>query len=182
MIREAAGTATESIAALAAHDPAAWQALFDRYYRKMYSFALVRTGDVHAAEEVAAEVFVAAAKGIGRYRQTGAPFAAWLYRIARNVTADHLNWRRRRPVVPLDGIDIAARAWDAGVEDAVDIANALSRLTGDQRDVIALRFFNDCSLQEAATTLGKSINATKALQSRAVAALRRHLTAGGWSQ
>ena len=176
------GATTESIAALAAHDSGAWQALFDRYYRKMYSFALVRTGDVHAAEDIAAEVFVAAARGIGRYRQTGAPFSAWLYRIARNVTADQVDRRRKQPVVPLDAIDVVSSAWDAGVDDAVDIANALSRLTDEQRDVIILRFFNDCSLQEAAAGLEKSVNATKVLQHRAIAALRRHMTAGGTSR
>ena len=182
MPREAAGTAMESIAALAAHDPGAWQALFDRYYRKMYSFALVRTGDVHAAEEVDVEVFVAAAKGIGRYRQTGAPFAAWLYRIARNVTADHLNWRRRRPVVPLDGIDIAARAGCRGRgccgyrQRPVAAYRRPARL---DRPALLQRLLaaggGDGAGQEHQRDKGTA-------ESRRGRLLRRHLMAGGWSQ
>jgi len=173
------GVATTSVAALAAHDPSAWQELFERYYRRLYRFAYVRTGDASAAEEIAAESFVAAAKGISRYRETGAPFGSWLYRIARNLTADHLERRRRRPVLPLEAVEIVAGAWSGGVEDAADIAKALARLTGDQQEVIVLRFFDDCSLQEAATALGKSVGAVKVLQHRALAALRKHLTAGG---
>jgi RNA polymerase sigma-70 factor (ECF subfamily) len=174
-----ADAAAQSIAALAAHDPGAWQQLFDEYYRKMYSFALVRTGDTTAAEDIAAEVFVAAAKGIASYKPTGAPFAAWLYRIARNLTADHLERRRKRPVVPIESVELVSNAWDAGIDDATDIARALTHLTKEQQEVIILRFFHDCSLQDAADAMGKNVGAIKLLQHRAIAALRRHMTTPG---
>ena len=166
----------QPIAALAAHDPDAWQRLFDEYYRKMYRFAYVRTGDTTAAEDIAAEVFVAAAKGIASYKPTGAPFASWLYRIARNLTADHLERLRRRPAVPLDSVELASSAWDAGIDDATDIARALTHLTKEQQEVIVLRFFNDCSLQDAADAMGKNVGAIKVLQHRALGALRRQMT------
>jgi len=170
--------AGQFIATLAAHDPAAWQQLFDEYYRKMYSFAYVRTGDATAAEDIAAEVFVAAAKGIASYKPTGAPFASWLYRVARNLTADHLEHRRKRPSVPLDTVELASHAWDNSVDDATDIARALTHLTREQQEVIVLRFFNDCSLQDAAEAMGKKVGAIKLLQHRALAALRRHMSPG----
>jgi RNA polymerase sigma-70 factor (ECF subfamily) len=170
-----AGAMAETIVALAAHDPAAWQNLFDEYYRKMYNFAYVRTGDTTAAEDIAADVFIAAAKGIASYKPSGAPFASWLYRIARNLTADYLESRRKRPTVALDSIDVASNAWDVGVDDATDIARALTHLTKEQQEVIVLRFFNDCSLQETATAMGKSVGAIKLLQHRALASLRRHM-------
>jgi RNA polymerase sigma-70 factor (ECF subfamily) len=124
-------------------------------------------------------VFVAAAKGIGRYRPTGAPFAAWLYRIARNLTADHLERRRRQPVVQLDGAVLASATWDGRVEDAADIASALALLTRDQQEVLLLRFFNDCTLEETAGAMGKSVGAIKVLQHRALAAMRRRMAPGG---
>ena len=167
---------SDPIAALAALDPSAWNELFEQYYRKMYNFAYVRTGDVSAAEEIASEVFAAAARGISRYRETGAPIGAWLYRIARNITADHVDKRRRRPFVSLDAAEIDPEDPALDIEDAADIARGLARLTRDQQDVIALRFYNDCSLQEAAAAMGKSIGAVKLLQHRALAALRRQLT------
>ena len=178
-LRRGAPETAEPLAALAAHEPAAWQALFEHYYEKMYRFAYVRTGDAGAAEEIASEVFVAAAAGIGRYRDTGAPFAAWLYRIARNQTVDYLERRRRRPVVNLDAVDVPAGAWDVAVEDAADIAAALQALTAEQQEVLVLRFFSDCSLEETANAMGKKVNAIKVLQHRALAAMKRYLMRGG---
>jgi DNA-directed RNA polymerase specialized sigma24 family protein len=48
----------------------------------------------------------------------------------------------------------------------------------EQQEVIALRFFNDCSLLEAAEALGKSVGAVKLLQHRALASLKKQLTRG----
>lgn len=170
---------TSPIAALVALDPDAWNQLFEQYYRKMYNFAYVRTGDVNAAEEIASEVFAAAARGISRYRDTGAPIGAWLYRIARNLTADHIDQRRRRPAVSLEATQLDIETASPDIDAATDLARSVALLTREQQEVIALRFFNDCSLQEAAAALGKSIGAVKLLQHRALAALRRQLTPEG---
>jgi RNA polymerase sigma-70 factor (ECF subfamily) len=173
--RQEPATAGDPIAALVALDPGAWTDLFAEYYRKMYNFAYVRTGDVNAAEEIASEVFAAAARGISRYRNTGAPIGAWLYRIARNLTADHIDQRRRRPSVSLDAAELHLETAEPDVEAAADLARGITQLTREQQEVIALRFFNDCSLQEAAAAMGKSVGAVKLLQHRALAALRRQL-------
>jgi RNA polymerase sigma-70 factor, ECF subfamily len=173
--QQALPKASEPIAALIALEPQAWQDLFEGHFRKMYNFAYVRTGDVHLAEEIASEVFAAAARAISRYRDTGAPIGAWLYRIARNITADYVDRRARRPVVSIDSVQLETENLTLGVENAADLARCVALLTREQQEVIALRFYNDCSLQEAAAALGKSVGAVKLLQHRALAALRRHL-------
>jgi RNA polymerase sigma-70 factor (ECF subfamily) len=167
---------SDPIAALIGLDPQAWNDLFEQYYRKMYSFAYVRTSDANASEEIASEVFAAAARGISRYKNTGAPIGAWLYRIARNLTADHIDRLRRRPSISLEASQIDLEAAFPDVDDATDLQRSLVLLTREQQEVIALRFYNDCSLQEAAAALGKSVGAVKLLQHRALAALRRQLT------
>jgi len=166
----------DSVERLIALEPAAWQELFDRYYRKMHSFAYVRTGDIDLAEEIASEVFAAAVKGIGSYRPTGAPFAAWLYRIARNITADHLDRRRRRPQTSLEAVEIESASWTPAIDEHTDLARGLKHLSREQQEVIALRFMSDCTLEETARALGKSVGAIKVLQHRALRALRRQLT------
>lgn len=55
------------------------------------------------------------------------------------------------------------------------VRNAMKELTPEQQHVLALRFAEERSLDEAARILGKSVTAVKALQFRAVAALRRAL-------
>ncbi len=89
------GAALPSIEALRALYDAAWQGLYGEYFGRMRNFAYARTSDVTLAEDIAAEVFAAAVRGIGSYRETGAPIGAWLYRIARNITADQVEHRRK---------------------------------------------------------------------------------------
>ncbi len=173
--QQAQPKASEPIAALIALEPGAWQDLFEGYFRKMYSFAYVRTGDPQLSEDIASEVFAAAARGISRYRDTGAPIGAWLYRIARNITADNVDRRAKRPSVSIDDIQLETEGMASGVENAEDLAKGVAQLTQEQQEVIALRFNNDCSLQETAAALGKSVGAVKLLQHRALAALRRQL-------
>jgi len=163
---------------LKALDAAAWQDLFDRHFKKMYAFAYARTGDPQGAEDVASEVFAAAAKGIKNYKETGAPIAAWLYRIARNITADHLEARRKRPTVSVEDmeIEVEAEGWDGLVDLRGDLRQAMTHLTREQQEVVALRFFDDCSLAETALAMHKSVDAIKVLQHRALGALRRAMT------
>ena len=174
-------TAERLVEEAQAFSQAAWAHLFDRYYPKMYDYCYLRTGDRAAAEDLASEVFLEALRGIRRYRYRGVPFSAWLYRIARNLTADFLRRRASRPTVPLaedganpglvspDGADAAARSYD--------VQAAIRQLTDDQQQVIMLRFFHDLSHEETAAVLGRRPGAVRVLQSRALSALRRVMTA-----
>jgi RNA polymerase sigma-70 factor (ECF subfamily) len=162
---------------LAAYDAEAWHDLFEAYHARLYRYAFVRTWDESAAEDIAAEVFEAAILGIGRYEQRGVPIGAWLYRIAANLVADHLNRRRKRPQVPLAAVEASAR-WEQDDLDArLDVMTAVRGLTPEQRDVLLLRFMTDCSIAETATILGRTQGAVKQLQLRAVRSLKSALTA-----
>ncbi len=156
-------------------DPGAWRELFEQYFRRMYAFAYARTGDVQAAEDIAADVFAAAVKGIRHYRDTGAPIGAWLYRIARGLVADQLERRRKRPAISLDSVDVASGNWSLPLDERTDLLRSLAKLTPDQQEVIVLLFFHDCSAEEAAEALGKRVGAIRLLRHRALAALRRQI-------
>ena len=56
------------------------------------------------------------------------------------------------------------------------VRQAILELTAEQQHVLALRFFEERSLQETADIMGKSVTAVKALQFRAIAALQRQLS------
>jgi RNA polymerase sigma-70 factor (ECF subfamily) len=173
--RTAAETQIERLLAL---DALAWEQLYDQYFRGLRNFAYARTGSLEAAEDIASEVFAAAVKGIRTYRHRGAPIGAWLYRIARNLTADQVDRRRRRPQVPLE--ETREPEAPAGsllqVEERDDLLRGMARLTREQQELIALRFFSDCSLEDTARAMSKSIGAVKVLQHRALASLRRQMT------
>src|SRR3990170_5239025 len=77
--------------------PEAWDAIYDTYYPKMYTFLYLHIGDRTAAEDLASQVFEEACKGIHRFQYRGVPLSSWLYRIARNIMVDFLRRRQRSP-------------------------------------------------------------------------------------
>jgi RNA polymerase sigma-70 factor (ECF subfamily) len=161
---------------LAAFDPDAWRAVFERYFASIFRIVYVKTRQSAVSEEIAAQTFAEAVAGIRNYRYRGIPFRAWLYRIARNLTSDYLKSRHARPSVPLEDTWLADSNPAADVETRTDFLVALGQLTEDQRTVIVLRFVEGCSLAEAAASMGKSIGAVKQLQLRALAALQQRMS------
>jgi RNA polymerase sigma-70 factor (ECF subfamily) len=158
-------------------DDRAFSELYRRHVDMIYRYTYARVRDATVAEDLTAQVFLKAFEGLPNYQPRGAPFSAWLYRIAHARTVDY--WRqqqRRKEVVLLDSMPataplpedvvVARSEWDA----AVDL---IAQLTNDQRDVIILRFIEEMSLAEVADTLDKTVGAVKALQHRALASLAR---------
>jgi RNA polymerase sigma-70 factor (ECF subfamily) len=153
--------------------------LYRRHVDVIYRYVYARVGDRAMAEDLTAQVFLRALEGLPDFEPGGTPFVAWLYRIAQARTVDH--WRRldRRREVALDH-DIPGAGPRPGelleVEaewgTAVDL---LAQLSDDQQSVILLRFIGEMSLQDVATTLGKTVGAVKSLQFRALASLTRLL-------
>lgn len=164
---------------LAALDDSAWQAVYDEFFTRLRNFAYARCGDLGEAEDIASETMAGALKGIGSYQDRGAPFGAWLFRIARNVTTDHLRRRGRRvETAQLPEDREAPFAGISTLEDQDELVRVLCLLTEEQQTVISLRFFADASLEEAARSMNKSVDAVKGLQQRALGSLRRHLESG----
>jgi len=158
--------------------PAAWAQIYDAHERRLYRYCYARTSDEAAAAELASQVFLEALQGIDRYVYRGRPLLAWLYRIARNVVSDHLK-RRAREARALQQAGTLLDPHDPGpaaqVGDREDVSAALRRLTDDQQQVIALRYYAGLSTAEIAQAMGRSERAIYSLEVRALAALRRLL-------
>jgi RNA polymerase sigma-70 factor (ECF subfamily) len=125
----------------------------------------------HTAEDAVAETFLRAWVGLPRYRDTGAPFTAWLVGIARHVVADaHRAARRTEPRA--DPPDRAVEFQDEAA-DRLALGAAVARLPKEQRQVIELKFLTGCTNEEVGRALGKTVGAVNALQWRALARLKR---------
>lgn len=124
-----------------------------------------------AVEDAVAETFLRAWAGLARYRDTGAPFAAWLHGIARHVVADvHRNAAR---LEVRDELPEGTSRFDHQETDRILLADAIARLAEDQRQVIELKFLVGLANPDVARAMGKSIGAVNAMQWRALANLRR---------
>ena len=165
--------------ALASLEPGAWRQLFHEHHQRIYNYAYLRTGNTADAEDIAANVFVEAVKGINRFQYRGAPVAAWLFRIAHNETVDHLKRRRRTATTSLENPEAAdelqARDEIGQAEDWRDVREAMGTLKQEYRDVLMLRLVEGQNVAETAALLGKTEGAVKVMQMRALRALRTRL-------
>jgi len=166
------------IARARASERAAWDEIFQRHYHRVYVFVFCRVGDATAAEDLTADVFVEAWKGIDRFSYRGVPLIAWLYRIAHNLLADFLEKRRKSRTQPLEEgprevADPRDEAESVALWDMV--SNAFKKLTREQQMVLVSRFLEGLSVAETAALLGKNENAVKALEFRALKSVRRIL-------
>ena len=163
-------------------DEAAFAALYRAFAPRLLRYLRHEAGDPDVAEELMQRTFLRVVEALPGYqRRPGIPFAAWLFRIARNATIDER--RRAHPV----GIEAAALlpSRHAGPVDLAesaldrqDLLRALESLSPDQHDVLVCRFFAELSPAETARVMGRSDGSVRVLQHRAIAALRRLLSEG----
>ncbi len=161
-----------------AKSPEAWSLIYERYFNRIYSYVYYRLRNRELAEDLASQVFVEALSGIGRYRYTGRPLLAWLYRIAHNITVDHIRRASRDPARQALPEEIHGGDSTEALAEKTDIFQALERLRPEQQQVVILRFMEGLTSNEVASVMRKSEAAVKALQVRALQALRRELGAG----
>lgn len=165
-------------AALAALEAIAWRQLFQENYRRVFKYALVRTGNLADADDITSSAFASAVRGIRQFRYQGVPVAAWLLRIAHNETVRALERRKRTATATLDHPQaVVSRAPDAIAphDELADVGEAMGQLKPEHREVLMLRIVEDRSVQDVAQILGKSEAAVKMLQTRALQGLRRQL-------
>jgi RNA polymerase sigma-70 factor (ECF subfamily) len=179
------------VAAVLGGDRDAFRILVDRE-----SAAVVRAchrvlGDLAEAEDVAQEAFVIAYRSLASWRADG-PFGAWLSRIAVRLAIRQAS--RRKTVAwarPMDGEDHDARlqALPAGRgsdpeglalrgERQRSVRDAVARLDEPYREVVALRFFAERSLEEIATITGRPLGTVKTHLHRGLIRLRGRLDDG----
>jgi RNA polymerase sigma-70 factor (ECF subfamily) len=118
-------------------------------------------------EDAVSEVFLRAWRGLASYRDTGVPFAAWLYGIARHVAVDVLRGSARtEPRADLPDIEV-----DPMTAELLTLNDAIAQLPTEQRQVIELKYLVGMSNAEVAAALDTSPGAINAKQWRALKSL-----------
>jgi RNA polymerase sigma-70 factor (ECF subfamily) len=162
-------------------DPAALDALVERYHASLHGYLVRLTGGDRAlAQEMAQEAFLRALRGIRGYHP-GRPFKPWLYAIATHIARDYAARADTRRVVPLsDDADLPAHDAepDAALladEQAAVVHAALADLPAHQREVVLLYFYEAMPQRAIAAALGIPIGTVKSRLSLGVARLRERM-------
>ena len=170
-------------------DPSRFDALYRKYLAQVYSFAHHELGDHHEAEDVTERTFMLALGALPRFREEapddGPPeastFRVWLFKITRNVIANHRRALRRRPTATLEAATSVAAPEDVegravARADASAAWAAVRRLPGDRRRAVVLRFVDEMSTAEIAGVLQRSEGAVRVLLHRALRSVARELS------
>lgn len=160
----------------------AFDALYTKYLRRVYTYVYYRVGNVDEAEDITESVFLHALVHLDRYQDRGIPFSAWLLRIAHNLVANwHRNSNRRRTV----GLDSAVALHDnsptpeetvESMEDIRELRRVLATLPEERQQALILRFAEGMRHKEIGQVMGKSAGAVKVLVHRSLISLHRGLS------
>jgi RNA polymerase sigma-70 factor (ECF subfamily) len=155
-------------------DPSRFAPLYENHFEHVYAFIVRRVRDRDEAEDLTSEVFHRALANLPRFEWRGAPFAAWLLRIAANAVADRWRQAEKDRDVPNPGGPAEINLEEE--EHRARLFRLVDTLPADQGRVIAMRFAEEKSIREITRELGRSEGAVKQLQFRGLENLRARLS------
>jgi len=170
----------------AAHADAGWA--YERLYRDLAPpvCGYFRVQGAREPEDLTSEVFLCAFRGLAGFSGTESQFRSWVFTIAHRRLTDERRRVSHRPPVAYDADVEAGSGFGGDVEEdalrrlsADRVRTLCASLSHEQRDVILLRLVSDMTVDAIAEALDKTPGAVKALQRRALAALRQVLDREG---
>lgn len=85
----------------AQHDAQAFKPIYEKYFKRLFLFILHRIGEKELSADLTQQVFLKALGNLARFKIQGAPFSAWLYRIAINECNDYFRKSKNARLVVL---------------------------------------------------------------------------------
>jgi RNA polymerase sigma-70 factor (ECF subfamily) len=167
-------------------DAEALAAIYDRYSRAVYSFAMRMLADPGLAEELTQEVFLRVWRQGGQYQHSRGALLTWILSITHNMAIDELRRQKRRPKLQDPGeddlvlisvidqhADVEQLAWLGALRGLV--REALSEIPLAQREAIELAYFGGLTQREIADTLGEPLGTIKTRMRLGMLKLRERL-------
>jgi RNA polymerase sigma-70 factor (ECF subfamily) len=162
-------------------DRESFRVIVEQYQGPVYRACLRILGTSADAEDAAQEAFVAAFRSLAGYRGDG-PLQAWLVRIATRTAFRRRS--QRRPEADLDHVGRMPSTMPDPLQSALAserraaLRSAVASLDEPYREVVALRYFGELSLEEVAVTTGRNLNTVKTQVRRGLERLVGDATVG----
>lgn len=154
----------------AKRDQSAFYPIYLQFVERVYHYILSRVGSHQDAEDLSSEVFVRAIKQINRFDERNS-LAAWIFKIARNLTIDHYRSQRNASLELLED-DLPAAEKTSDLDAAFELNKQLARLDAAEIDLLALRYTARLSFVEIGQLLGKKPDAVRKAHNKVLDHLR----------
>jgi len=163
-------------------DTEAFGALYELYFVPVFRYIYLRIKNKEETKDLAQTVFLKVFRSLSNFREQNKSPLAYFFTIARNTVIDH--WRTKKGASLDDPESVFEQISEkannpfelvAKEETNQAVRRAIGQLTDDQQEVIVLKFINEMPNKEIAVLLGKTEEAVRQLQCRALKAMRQIL-------
>jgi RNA polymerase sigma-70 factor, ECF subfamily len=175
----------ELIGLIVRSEPAALSQLYDRYSRLVFSIAYSLVGDYATTEEITQDVFIRVWERASQYRADQGKVSTWLISIARHRSIDMLRRQGARPedhTVSWAESTIDGMPSDDDPQEAAELSMqrqrvraAIAQLPIDQKEALALAYFNGYTHRQIAERLEQPLGTVKTRIRLAMQKLRQLL-------
>jgi RNA polymerase sigma-70 factor (ECF subfamily) len=170
----------ELVAAFVGGDARAFDAIVDRYERRVYAVALRMCSSPDEALDISQEVFISALRSLKRFRGD-AKLSTWFHRVTVNAALDQGRKKQRRHTQPLEAAPDSASPQPGPEEHALataraaEVQRALSDISPEHRAVVVLHDLQGLDYAEVAEALGVPLGTIKSRLHRARTELAKRL-------
>jgi RNA polymerase sigma-70 factor, ECF subfamily len=172
--------ADEIMAGLRQRDEGALARVHDRYGQAVYGLALRITGDTGAAEEISLDTFWQLWQQCERFDGTQGSLLNWLFTIARSRSIDRVRARgAQKRILVQDPTDVSSVRPAEELVEVVEqrrlVRQAMETLSAEQRNALALAYYEGLSHSQIAERLQEPLGTVKTRIRQAMLVLRRAL-------
>lgn len=139
-----------------------WSQFYNEWAQPLYNF--IRSNGIYDPtdiEDILGETWLAAPRAIANFDGQNATLKTFLFSLARRKVADY--WRKHKTVQDLP----ESIPFSHTTQEGIELREVLARLPDQERQALILRYLEGFSVQEIATTLGRTYKGTESLLSRA---------------
>ena len=150
--------------------------IYQEFYPKVYQFLVNRMGSVEDAEDMAQTVFLKVYTKLDTFDSTKSSLSTWIFNITRNTLIDHQRSMTLRihEEIPETLADDAPDMVDNLImeQEQERLADALEKLTREERDLIILHYYNEYTLLKVAEMMRRPYGQIKRLHMKALQKLK----------
>jgi RNA polymerase sigma-70 factor, ECF subfamily len=167
----------------AKQNPRAFGPLYNRYYARILQFVYGRTTSKDDARDITQQVFMSALENIGKYKATGVPYSAFLFRVALNELNRFYRRSKVRQAVNIDDEQVTDVMTEIGAENTAEtdakLMKSLQQLSPEEMSLMQMRFFDRIPFKDLCDILEISETAAKARVYRLLERLKTIYTSLG---
>lgn len=163
-------------------DLEAFTTLYRRHLASVYNHVRYRVPEADV-EDVTQEIFISAVRSLKSFKGN-AKFSTWLRTLTKRRVADYYRRKKETDIYLEDlrenqeeifGVGSGNPGISSGTDDKIMLRRAIGKLPDHYQEIIIMRFAEGLQFGEIAETHGKTLDATKSMYRRAIAALRDEL-------